>query len=277
MKELCELGRGGLARVALVQDDAGQQWALKELLPAHRDPKMISRFKNEVRVLSKLRHPNIVPIVAANLESESPHYLMPVADSSLAKDVLLIADKPDLLITIAAQLLDALSYAHGFPLLHRDIKPQNVLRFVNTYKLCDFGLSKAEQIDRTFATSTGEAWTSGWFSPPEQFVGLDHCDSRSDIFSFGRLMLYCLTQRTPSEIPDNIDRRWHYLLSRCIRDDPHKRWPSTMILRQQFELVFSLGDAVTVDSSRLLQTIAAMAQGSDVIDQAAIDSRVMTS
>jgi eukaryotic-like serine/threonine-protein kinase len=271
-KEIKLLGEGGLARVALVEDGAGNLWAKKELLPKHTDPKVISRFRNEVRILAVLKHANIVPIAGASLESDRPWYLMPVADGSLELEYEQFVGKPDALVPVARQILDAICYAHALPLDHRDIKPQNVLRYGPVYKVSDFGLSRSHVVERTFKTSTGESWTSGWFSPPEQYLGLDRCDSRSDIFSLGRMFLYCLTGRTPAEVPKDVDPRWKYIISKCVRDDPSDRWPSASVLRQQFELVFSLGDAITIDAENVLACVAELAKRVEAIGAAQIAS-----
>src|SRR5262249_24062745 len=149
----------------------------------------------------------------------------------------------------------AVRYAHERGVLHRDLKPENVLRFGDVFRISDFGLSKATAVPRTFPTSTGESWTSGWFSPPEQYVGLKECDERSDIFSLGKLLLFCLTNRTPSEVPRSIPREWQYLIQTCLRDAKEDRWPSIAVFQQQFELVFTLGTPLVMDSETVLRWI----------------------
>lgn len=258
-----------MAEVSIVETSGGRRLACKKLKSGVPE-KIKSRFRQEIRIQSSLDHPNIVKVLLAASRADPPYYYMPIADGNLFDDIKGIMQDPGKLIAIADQLLSALEYAHERRVLHRDLKPHNVLRFGDLYKISDFGLGKAINVEASYTTTTSDAWGTYWYAPPEQDRGLSECDERSDIYSFGKLLLHCLTAERPNEVPDTIDTKWAYIIRRCIRDDADKRWPSIATLKSRFDLIFEIDEADVVDPEDILGMLKEMALGSSSPDEAAI-------
>lgn len=157
MKKLTLIKRidqGGFGIVDLVESSTGKQYARKTFsknqpLSDELLANVIKRFAKEVRIQGSVNHPNIVPIIEANLDVSPPYYLMPLADSSLSKD--LTADKTldGSFVSTLSDIVAGLEEMHSMQIYHRDLKPQNVLRFKRNagkpeeqkfYAVSDFGL-----------------------------------------------------------------------------------------------------------------------------------------
>lgn len=267
------LGSGGLARVWKVRDENGKFWALKELMMDRIvDSKMVARFRQEIRIQASLNHPNIVPVVAANVAANPPFYVMPVATCSLMDEILNIVTNRESFQSIAKDIIDALTHAHAQGIWHRDLKPKNVLRIDGKICIADFGLGKATNIEASYNTTTGDDWRTEWYAPPEQDVGLIHCDHRSDIYSLGKLFLHCLAGARVGEIPEGLDTRWVYIIRKCIRDAKEKRWQSMSQLQQQFDAVFGVDEPMVIDPEGVLQKISELAILGDKVDDADVRS-----
>lgn len=264
-KMLFKIGDGGLADVFRVQDDNGDQWALKELKATITDPKLIARFRQEIRIQAMLKHAGIVSVIAASPNADRPFYIMPCADKNLESQMPAFAKDPGSFAPIAQQLLDALEYAHTQRILHRDIKPRNVLLFQDRAMFADFGLGKSLDWEASYTTTTSDTWGTFWYAPPEQRKGLANCDARSDIFSLGKLFLECLCGYQPNELPVTLDGRWQYVIRRCIRDNPADRWQSVADLHRQFKLVFGIEESQVIDPEDILGKIGGIAQQTSAI------------
>jgi tetratricopeptide (TPR) repeat protein len=182
------LGRGGAGAVYLAHDpEIGRQVALKVL---HRDrAKLIDRFRNEMHVLSRLQHPNIVSIFDAGIEEGRPYYTMEyVGDLSLASGDLPLKDHLEVIETVAR----ACHVAHEAGVVHRDLKPSNILLGQRPV-VADFGLAKTEASD---ITATGEVMGTVHYMSPEQAAS-EEVDRRTDIWSMGVMLYQVLCGRLP--------------------------------------------------------------------------------
>lgn len=225
---------GNLASVHMVTDEQGREWALKQLRPGMTDPKVVDQFRSAARTMARLSHPGIVPVVAAALEGDRPFYVMPLASATLADDVNQNgAMKSMRLLQVAPTLIAGLRYAHEQKLLHRDLRPQKILRIGGKYRIADFGLSGRE----TESAASGESPDPAWFQAPERSTPKEF-DERGDVYALGRVLLYCLTGGTPDEIPQTVSRPWRYIIEHCIQDKKEDRWSSAGVLWQQFQLAF---------------------------------------
>jgi serine/threonine protein kinase len=153
LKFISHIDSGGFGLVDLVEDSDGKQFARKTFSknqPLSDDllANVLKRFAKEVRVQGSVVHSNIVPIIDSDLNSSPPFYLMPLADSTLSKDV--AADKTlgGSFVSALSDIVAGLEEMHSMQIFHRDLKPQNVLRFTRDsgdekqqyYALSDFGL-----------------------------------------------------------------------------------------------------------------------------------------
>lgn len=274
--KLSQLGEGGLATVWSARDEEGKLWALKELKTTISDPKMVARFRQETRIQASLNHPNILPIAAANLLATPLFYIMPVATNNLEQEIPQITANPTGFENVAKSIIDALTHAHHQGVLHRDIKPRNILRVNGVACLADFGLGKSINVEASYTTTTSDQWGTYWYAPPEQARGLKYCDHRSDIFSLGKLLLHCLAGSRVGEIPAKFDSRWRYVIRGCIRDDPDERWQSMSQMKRQFEAVFGIDQPIVVDPEGLLRLVSQIAITAEVIPPELMDHFLAT-
>ncbi|MGH7529228.1 MAG: serine/threonine-protein kinase, partial [Gemmatimonadales bacterium] len=191
-----EIGAGGMAKVFLAQErHPPRKVAVKVLNPELSTPVFRSRFIREVELVSKLSHPNIVPILAADeclFVSQGAdglcYYVMPYVDGAslrvrLERDrTLPLAEALDIL----QQVAEGLSYAHAQGIVHRDIKPENILVSGGRALLADFGIARAiSAAGGNTLTAVGNPIGTPGYMSPEQLVGMRTIDARSDIYSLG--------------------------------------------------------------------------------------------
>jgi len=210
-----ELGRGGMGVVyKAVQRVAEREVAVKLILGgAASGQENRERFQSEVQVLARLRHPNIVPVFEVGVEEDCPFFSMEyMPGGSLAK-----ADplKPGRAAAIVEQLAVAVEAAHQVGVLHRDIKPGNVLLDAEgTPKLTDFGLAKRMDRDDGL-THTGSVLGTPGYMPPEQARGSRELTPAADVYSLGATLYALLVGRPPFAGRDFQDT-----LQRVLHDEP---------------------------------------------------------
>ncbi|NOZ52762.1 MAG: serine/threonine protein kinase [Gammaproteobacteria bacterium] len=189
------LGRGGMGSVYHVMHEGlKRQDALKKLHEQYaEDPEFVERFMREARAMARLDHPHIIRIYDVFADGDANYIAMEYfAGGSLVKQ---LEEREhidqDAVIFIVKQLASALAYAHTQGVVHRDIKPDNVLvTSDNTVKITDFGI--AAVADELTLTSTGQMVGSPRYMSPEQAKG-SATDQRSDLFSLGIVFYEMLT------------------------------------------------------------------------------------
>ena len=203
-----EVGAGGMARVYLAQErHPPRQVAIKVMNPEVSTPTFRERFIREVEVTSKLSHPNIVPILAADeclFVPDGPdglcYYVMPyVAGESLRAR--LQRDKTLPLheaLHITFQVADGLSYAHAHGVIHRDVKPENILLAGNSALVADFGIARAVSAAGVQTlTDVGQPVGSPAYMSPEQLAGSRAIDARTDVYSLACVLYEMLVGQPP--------------------------------------------------------------------------------
>ncbi len=196
-----KLGHGGMANVYLgVQEALDRQVAIKILNPAMaQNSQILQRFLNEARTASRLQHPNIITIHDVGQTAQTCYIVMEYLRESLLNRIKFSPTgklEPKEALHIAKQLAHALQFAHKEGIIHRDIKPDNILfRKDNTPVLVDFGIARALDTDLHLTTAGMIIGTPHYMSP-EQCRG-EKIDGQSDIYSLGIVLFEMLTGQIP--------------------------------------------------------------------------------
>ena len=200
-----ELGGGGMSRVFLAQETALGRKVVIKVLPADLGAGVnVDRFNREVHLAASLQQAQIVPVLTAGQVDGVPFYTMPFVEGEslrarLARDGALPIPQ---VINILRDVTRALAYAHEHGVVHRDIKPDNVLLSGGTAVVTDFGIAKAISAARassneTALTQLGTSVGTPAYISPEQAAGDPNVDHRADIYSLGCMAYELLTGQPP--------------------------------------------------------------------------------
>jgi serine/threonine-protein kinase len=271
-----ELGGGGMSRVFLaVERSLNRQIVVKLLPPELASAVSTDRFRQEIRLAARLQHPHIVPLLSAGEADGLLYYTMPLVEGESLRSrlertgELPVREAMRILRDVAA----GLAYAHEHGVVHRDIKPDNVLLTGGEALVTDFGVAKALSAAATAGesglTSLGVALGTPAYMAPEQGAADPHVDHRADLYAWGCLAYECLTGDPPftgrqpaallaahiSAAPEPVERRraglpaaLAALVMRCLEKRPADRPQSAGELLQVLETAVtpSSGTAPTV-------------------------------
>lgn len=209
------LGAGGMGEVfRATHVDTGKEVALKVVRADLVDnPRVAKRFAREVRILKKLRHPNIVRCYGGSVQDGTMYCAMQLVEGgSLAQLLKQRGRLPwERALKYGLEICDALACAHEHHVIHRDIKPSNLLisKRSGRLKLSDFGL--ARYTDATALTVAGRAIGTCSYTAPELIRGRPEVSHRSDLYSFGCVMFEMLTGRRPFEAQTHAEVFYQHL------------------------------------------------------------------
>jgi tRNA A-37 threonylcarbamoyl transferase component Bud32 len=200
-----ELGGGGMSRVFLSLETAlGRKVVVKVLLPELAAGVNVDRFRREIQLAAQLQHPHIVPLLSAGEAEGLPYFIMPfVTGESLRARMAREGELPvSETVRILRDIVSALAYAHARGIVHRDVKPDNVLLSGGVAVVTDFGVAKAVSASTDIegaggVTSLGVALGTPMYMAPEQATASPQIDHRADLYALGVLTYEMLTGQPP--------------------------------------------------------------------------------
>jgi eukaryotic-like serine/threonine-protein kinase len=200
---LKRLGGGGMASVYLAEHAQLERPVVLKVLLGHlaKDSEMLERFRREARAASQLVHPHIVPIIDSGEIEGVLFTVMPYMPGGSFADRIAHGARPAFEVaSVVAQAATALDYAHRRGIVHRDVKPDNILFDEDGHALVtDFGIAEARSQGRL--TASGRAMGTPHYMSPEQAMG-KLVDGRSDVYSLGIVMYEALVGFPPFDGPD---------------------------------------------------------------------------
>src|SRR6185312_14710530 len=217
------LGRGGMAEVYIAHDTRlGRTVAVKTLrVDLARDPSFQTRFRREAQSAASLNHPSIVAVYDTGEDHSdgvvTPYIVMEHVEGRTLRDVLASEGRllPQRALEITAQICAALEQAHRAGIVHRDIKPGNVMLTPSgEVKVMDFGIARAMTGSSSTMTQTAAVIGTAHYLSPEQARG-EHVDARSDIYSTGCLLYELLTGGPPFSGDSAVAVAYQH-----VREDP---------------------------------------------------------
>jgi eukaryotic-like serine/threonine-protein kinase len=273
------LGAGGMGEVYRALDTRLDRTVAVKILPAHfsADPARKLRFEREAKTVSALNHPNICSLFDVGSQEGIDFLVMEcIEGETLAQRLAKGALPLEQVVKLGTQIADALDKAHRCGVVHRDLKPGNIMITKTGAKLLDFGLAKSTvalaisgdlspTAGSSRVTEVGTVVGTFHYMSPEQVEGKE-LDGRSDIFSFGAVLYEMLTgqraftgksqlsvasailEREPAPItsikpltPRSLD----HVIRRCMAKDPDDRWQSARDLALELQSVSQLDSAPT--------------------------------
>lgn len=197
------------------------------------------RFEREAKLQSGVMHKNIVPILQKYLDIDPPNFIMPLATSSLDRDIQADRYLGGSFLSALSDIIAGLEELHGLRIYHRDLKPANVLRFGNPadgtgfYAISDFGLIALKHTQVSQLTTVGMRMSSDFYTAPEITQDFRMASQASDIYSLGCILHDFVG--TESRVPCNEIREdgpYSAILLSCTRKDPQRRFKSVSAVRE---------------------------------------------
>jgi pimeloyl-ACP methyl ester carboxylesterase len=283
-----ELGAGGMGTVYLAEDlRHGRKVAVKLLRPEIAASMGTERFHREIRIVASLQHPHILGLIDSGGTGELLYYVMPYVEGNTLRVRLARDGEPPLEegLRILREIADALSYAHGRGVVHRDVKPENVLFSAGHAQLADFGVAKAlgdrgaagrlvtdGSVTDGSVTEHGSVIGSPGYMAPEAVSGDAAADHRADIYAFGILAYEVLAGQHPfagtgagqlllAHLTRNAQPLWQVrpsvsaklsdLVLRCLEKRPADRWQSAAEIAGGLDAMLTqLGGSTAVTPAR---------------------------
>ncbi|MFD3681020.1 serine/threonine-protein kinase [Streptomyces sp. NPDC058613] len=197
--------------------------------------KQKARFVREVKNQSILNHSGIMPVMACATHSSPPWYAMPLADRSLQN----ILDGPqqsfNWITSVMNEVMDAVQYSHEQGVIHRDLKPNNILSVEGRWVVSDFGFCRNLNSQSAVITEKERFMGSYAYAAPEQYDDAHQATPAADIFSLTKILIHCLTWQIPYPYAriDQTPERLQDFLKSGLADDPTHRPQSVSEFRSE--------------------------------------------
>ncbi|HJU65286.1 MAG TPA: serine/threonine-protein kinase [Gemmatimonadaceae bacterium] len=265
-----ELAGGGMSRVFVATEKAlGRKVVIKVLPPELGAGVNIERFRREIQLAAQLHHPHIVPLLSAGEHGHLLYYTMPFIEGSSLRSRLRREGKLSVreVVRVLHDVVDALAYAHARGIIHRDIKPDNILVLGTHALVTDFGVAKAlsAALPQVGTTTAGMAIGTPAYMAPEQLAGDPAADHRLDIYAVGLLAYELFTGESPftgtspqaimaaqlTRLPEplhqlrpDVSPELSAIIMRCLAKSPDERPQSAEMLVNELDAVTTPQGAV---------------------------------
>ncbi|WP_172638897.1 serine/threonine protein kinase [Streptomyces tailanensis] len=241
-RKLARIAVGGQATIHRGIDvDTGREVALKYLTPEgskKSNPTTLDkeriRFLREVREQSRLNHVNIMPVLGFSGRGQKPWYAMPLAKASLQDFLDSERKEVDWSLNAIHKVIDGMEYAHTEGVIHRDLKPNNVLLLEGEWVVSDFGFCRNVNSESLRITDAEKLVGTLIYAAPEQYDDAHVVTETADIFAIGKILIHCLTWNMPppggnrlNEIPSEFKTT----VLRCVAEEPVNRFQNLSDLR----------------------------------------------
>ncbi|MEO2017241.1 MAG: serine/threonine-protein kinase [Fuerstiella sp.] len=244
------IGAGGMGAVYKARQEGLDRVVAIKILPEEfgHDVKFALRFTREARTLAKLTHPNIVSVYEFGNVEDTYYFLMEYVEGSTLRDVMARQLAPEHALAIVPHLCDALQYAHDKGVVHRDVKPENILMSLDgSVKIADFGLSRirGNESQQDLLTATHQVMGTPRYMAPEQLEGMHGVDHRADIYSLGVVIYEMLTGELPIgrfAAPSQkveIDVRLDEVVLRTLEKEPQRRYQRASQIKSDIQSITS--------------------------------------
>src|SRR6185437_10200063 len=231
IKEL--IGQGGMGAVYLARQTALDRFvALKLVRPREADPTFAERFVREAKAMARLNHPHVVAVYESGAAGGLAYLVMEYVDGVTLRDAMRERKlTPGEALGIVPQICEALEYAHAQGVVHRDVKPENILLGRDgKVKIADFGLAKVTDPAGVSLTGTRQAMGTPHYMAPEQWEKPGEVDHRADIYALGVVLYELLTGELPIGRFDppsqkiRLDIRLDEIVLRALAKEPDRRY-----------------------------------------------------
>jgi serine/threonine protein kinase len=261
-RDLHELGRGGFATVFLCERVPDNARFARKTLNASASARTIDRFRQEVRILATLDHPNIIRVLDSQLTCPPYWYVMPWCRTSLRDELNQVIGNPQRVQKIFSAILDGVEYAHREGVIHRDLNPRNVLmNNDDDVVVTDFGIGRVLDAEGDRFTRTGVTMGTDLYRSPEQVTDAKRVDHRTDIFSLGRMLYELYTERLSTAVQDctRLPPALAGLVERCTLYSPDQRYADVSDLKDAWRIALSDPgtDTDLAEARRLITEIVA--------------------
>jgi len=234
------IGRGGMATVYRVRDlELERDLALKVVRAPEVDPAFAARLAEEARILAGLEHPGIVPVHdVGTLPDGRVYYAMKLVRGKLLGQV--AGDSPELneRLRIFLRVCEAVAFAHAHGVLHRDLKPDNIMvGAFGEVLVMDWGVAKRARPDASAPDAEPEAaavedgtlhgtrmGTPGWMAPEQERGETERIDARTDVFGLGAVLGFLLGQRGGPPLEAAVPARLRAIVTRATQPEPSARY-----------------------------------------------------
>lgn len=273
--EIMELiGAGGMGAVYKARQPGLDRVVALKILPEElgHDVKFALRFTREARTLARLSHPNIVSVFEFGNVENTYYFLMEYVDGSTLREVVKAGQlAPAHALAIVPHLCDALQYAHDKGVIHRDVKPENILLAMDgTVKIADFGLSRilGSESQPDMLTGTHQVMGTPRYMAPEHLEGSRNIDHRADIYSLGVVFYEMLTGELPIgrfAAPSQkvaIDVRLDEVVLRTLEKEPQRRYQHASQIKSDVQSITSTSRAAMAET--VARDVASSSQQSSV-------------